>query len=328
MRVLFLESHPMWLYGLPNGFRDAGHIVSVPGCIGPKVTLQVVEDFQPDLIIMLGWTQEHNGVNRKWIRDCVKKAGVPFIYWATEDPIHARVFTIPFIQSVRPDFVFTVSAHMVPYYEKLGFPSAHMDFGFHPSVHKLGERVEQYSCSIAVVANAYPALRGVYRSLYRFDSLQTLVVPLLKAGLRVDFWGWQWKEMLTVLDCSIPDECLHGYIPYTEAYKVYNSADIVLGLQNTNDQVTMRTYEILASGGFLITSDTSAVRQLFEPGCHLAVVKSPTETVELVRYYLKNTDERKKICQQAVEAVNHHNYKQRAEYMEVILKVREILEND
>lgn len=29
MRVLFLESHPMWIHGLPNGFRDAGHKVKV-----------------------------------------------------------------------------------------------------------------------------------------------------------------------------------------------------------------------------------------------------------------------------------------------------------
>lgn len=328
MRVIFLESHPMWLYGLPNGFRDAGHKVRVSGRIGPEITRKLVEDFQPELIIMLGWTQEHIGVNRKWIRDCVKKAGAPFIYWATEDPIHARVFTIPFIQSVRPDFVFTVSAHMVPHYEKLGFPSAHMDFGYHSSVHKIGERVEQYSYRIAVVANAYPALRGVYRNLYRFDSLQTLIKPVLKAGFRVDFWGWQWKEMLKLLGCSVPDEWLHGYLPYTEAYKVYNSADIVLGLQNTPNQVTMRTYEILASGGFLITSDTPAVRQLFEPGRHLAASKSPVETVELVRYYLENTSERKKISQQALEAVNHHSYKQRAEYMVTVLKERNLLEND
>ena len=328
MRVLFLESHPMWLYGLPNGFRDAGHEVKVSGPIGPGITLKLVEDFQPQLIIMLGWTQEHIGVNRKWIRDCVKKAGAPFVYWATEDPIHARVFTIPFIQSVRPDFVFTVSAKMVPHYEKIGFLSAHMDFGHHRSVHKSGEKVEQYSCSIAVVANAYPALRGVYRGLYRFESLQTLIKPVLKAGFQIDFWGWQWKEMSNLLGCSIPEECLHGYLPYTEAYKVYNSADIVLGLQNTHNQVTMRTYEILASGGFLITSDTPAVRQLFEPGRHLAVSKSPVETVELVRYYLENTDERKQICQQALEAVSHHSYRHRAEYMEMVLQERELLKND
>jgi len=29
MRILFLESHPMWIHGLPNGFRDLGHEVMV-----------------------------------------------------------------------------------------------------------------------------------------------------------------------------------------------------------------------------------------------------------------------------------------------------------
>ncbi|MCY8281393.1 hypothetical protein, partial [Bacillus inaquosorum] len=29
MKILFLESHPMWLYGLPNGFRETGHTVMI-----------------------------------------------------------------------------------------------------------------------------------------------------------------------------------------------------------------------------------------------------------------------------------------------------------
>ena len=31
MRILFLESDPMWIYGLPYGFCDVGHSVMVSG---------------------------------------------------------------------------------------------------------------------------------------------------------------------------------------------------------------------------------------------------------------------------------------------------------
>lgn len=323
--MLFLESHPMWIDGLPNGFRDAGHDVLISGPLTGTNIPALIADYRPELIVMLGWTEEHVGVKRKWIREHVTTSGIPFVYWATEDPIHARVLTVPFIQQVQPNFVFTVSKEMVPYYESLGFPSAHLDFGYHPCVHKGDGKVDSYACRVAVVANAYPGIIQVYRQFYRLQSLHTLITPLLKAGIRVDFWGTRWNEMADILAFSLPKEYLHGYLPYPEAYKVYNSADIVLGLQNTTSQVTMRTYEILGSGGFLLTSATPAVTDLFEPGRHLVVAKAPEETVEIVRYYLDHPQERAEISRAGQAAVACHSYKYRAEYMVVILRQRKII---
>ncbi|WP_371373429.1 glycosyltransferase [Sporomusa aerivorans] len=325
MRVLFLESHSMWLDGLPNGFRDAGHEVLVSGSLTEKNIPAIISEYSPDLIIMLGWTEEHVGIKRKWIREHVTTTGIPFVYWATEDPIHTNVLTVPFIKQVRPRFVFTVSKEMVPYYESLGFPSAHLDFGYHPCIHKREEKLDGYACSIAVVANAYPGVIKVYPQFYRLQSLRTLISPLLKAGYRVDFWGSRWTEMEEILGCRLPREYVHGYLPYPEAYKVYNSADIVLGLQNTTSQVTMRTYEILGSGGFLLTSNTPAVTDLFEPGQHLAVAATPEETVETVQYYLDHPEEREKTRRQGQTAVACHSYKHRAESIVHLLRQRKIL---
>lgn len=325
MRVLFLESHSMWIDGLPNGFRDAGHEVLVSGALTEKNIPEIISGYSPNLIVMLGWTEEHVGVKRRWIREHVTTTGIPFIYWATEDPIHTRVLTVPFIKQVQPHFVFTVSKEMVPYYESMGFPSAHLDFGYHPCIHKQEKKIDSYACSIAVVANAYPGVIKIYPQFYRLQSLRTLVSSLLKAGLRVDFWGSRWNEMEDILKCRLPNEYVHGYLPYTEAYKVYNSADIVLGLQNTTSQVTMRTYEILGSGGFLLTSNTPAVIDLFEPGHHLAVAETPDETVETVRYYLDHPQGREKIRRQGQMAVACHSYKHRAESIVYILQQRKIL---
>lgn len=325
VRVLFLESHPMWIDGLPNGFRDAGHDVLVSGPLTEANIPALLAGYRPELIVMLGWTEEHVGVKRRWIKKHVTASGTPFIYWATEDPIHARVLTIPFIKHVQPQFVFTVSKEMVPCYESIGFPSAHLDFGFHPSVHRPEDKRPEYACRIAVVANAYPGVIKVYPQFYRLQSLRTLVSPLLEAGLRVDFWGSRWHEMDAILGIHLPRQYLHGYLPYTQAHKVYNSADIVLGPQNTTGQVTMRTYEILGSGGFLLTSATPAVTELFEPGRHLAVARSPAETLAIVRYYQDRPGEREEIRRQGRAAVACHSYKHRAEYIVATLRQRKIL---
>lgn len=325
MRVLFLESHPMWRDGLPNGFRDAGHDVRVSGSLTEENIPKLIADYHPDLIMMLGWTEEHIGIKRKWIRKHVSASGVPFVYWATEDPIHTHVLTVPFIRQVQPDFVFTVSQEMVAYYESLGFPSAHLDFGYHPCVHRRSEKLDGYACDIAVVANAYPGVIKVYPQFYRLQSIRTLIIPLLNAGIRVDFWGLRWNEMTDILGYQLQEQVLHGYLPYREAYQVYSSAAIVLGLQNTTSQVTMRTYEVLGSGGFLLTSNTPAVAALFESGQHLITADTPDETMEIVRYYLDHPAERETIRRQGQAAVACHSYTQRAESIVAILRQRKIL---
>jgi spore maturation protein CgeB len=127
------------------------------------------------------------------------------------------------------------------------------------------------------------------------------------------------------LGYQLPRAFLHGYLPYDEAYKVYNSADIVIGLQNTTTQVTMRTFEILGSGGFLLTSKTPAVDNLFKVNHDLVAAGSPEETLAMVHYYLDHPDQRHQIQQQGQAAVVSHSYQHRAESIIAILKARNIL---
>jgi spore maturation protein CgeB len=84
----------------------------------------------------------------------------------------------------------------------------------------------------------------------------------------------------------------------------------MIGLQNYQTQVTQRTYEILGSGGFLLTSDIPAVRELFIPDKHFIVSSNPDETKNRVRYFLKRPELREKIRSAGMEAVKVHSYKQ------------------
>lgn len=325
MRVLFLESHPMWIHGLPNGFRDAGHHVKVSGPLTRTKLPRLLADFRPHLIITLGWTEEHVPLKRKWIRQYVGRSGIPHVYWATEDPTHHQSFTLPYVSSVKPDFIFTICRDMVKKYEKMGIPAAHSDFGHHRKVHINGKGNAGFRSNVAIVANGYSRILKKYPRHYRIKSLHNLIQPLVKRKIRVDFWGRQWKEIKPVLGVRIPDKWIHGYLPYQDAYKAYNSAKIIIGPQNQLKQVTQRTYEILGSGGFLLTSDTPEIRRLFKPGKHLVVSRSPEETVRLVQYYLKHPDKRERIRKAGKLAVAKHTYKHRAIKMIRELKKRNIL---
>lgn len=174
-----------------------------------------------------------------------------------------------------------------------------MDFGYHPKVHRRGKIVPHLKSNIAVVANGYSRILKLYPEHFRIKSLHHLIRPLVQDGTRIDFWGRQWDEMKPVLGTRIPRSWIHGYLEYTDARKVYSSAKIVIGPQNQLTQVTQRTYEILGSGGFLITSDTPEIRRLFTPGRDLVVSNSAGQTRKLVRYYLKHPKKGKRFASMA-----------------------------
>ncbi|MDR4947125.1 glycosyltransferase family protein [Neobacillus cucumis] len=321
MKILFLESHPMWIYGLPNGFKEEGHTVMISGPLSKDNISEMLDLFKPDLIIYLGWTNEHSKEKWPWIREAIKKTTIPLVYWATEDPLHTENFTIPLINAVKPDFVFTVTPSLCEKYEKLGFKADHLDFGYHQSVHYPVQPFNNYRCDIAVVANAYPDYFKKNPESFRAEALRTLIKPLIKEGIRVDFWGKHWDKMGEYLGSDIPTNWIHGYLDYRDANKVYSSAKIVIGLQNSSKQLTMRTFEILGSGGVLLTTDTPAVREKFTPGQDLIVSSGRTETVTKIQEYLKNDIERQQIRENGQKAVQNHSYRNRAK------RILEVLEN-
>lgn len=321
MKILFVESHPMWIYGLPNGFRDLGHQVKISGPINQHKLTRMIQEFKPQLIFTMSWGDENTA---KWkqqcIKACVRKAKVPHVYWATEDPTHTETFTLPYIHYVMPDFIFTICVKRVKKYRALGFKAAHCDFGFHRSVHRKEKTNPDYKHTIAVVANGYPAKLKQYNDHYRHTSIKTLIRSVLRSGRRIDFYGTNWDKMKPFLGIRIPKKWIHGYLDYRKAKKVYSSSKIILGLQNHPTQLTQRTYEVLGSGGFLITSDTPEIRKHFTPGVHLVTAKSPEDTVKLVEYYLKHPRQRERIALAGQKAVAKYSYKHRAAYMLKVLK--------
>ncbi|RNB57386.1 glycosyltransferase [Brevibacillus gelatini] len=325
MRVLFLESHPMWIHGLPNGFRDSGHDVMISGPLTEQNIPEMLQEFQPDLIVMIGWGPEQTPVKLDWIHRHVHQTDVPLVYWATEDPTFTESFTMPLIQRVQPDFVFTICSQRLDYYAQRGIKAAHMDFGFHSSIHCPVPIEERYRTSIAVVANAYPHVFEQYTGHYRLVSLFTLIRPLLHEGIRIDFYGRDWDKMKPYLGLDIPKEWIHGYLSYPDAHKVYSSAEIMIGLQNYETQLTQRTYEILGSGGFLVTQDTEAVRSMFTSGKDLVAAASATDTLQIIEHYLQHPKERKEIREQGRLAVRHASYQHRAEYMVEVLQAQGLL---
>lgn len=314
LRILFLETHPMWIYGLPRGFRKLGH--NVKWCAPNSKAERLIQAFKPELIFVVGWTPANNRPRKqRRIAQLARMAGAPLVYWSTEDPGYTDTFSLPLIRRTRPDFVFTIHRPSVRRFRKQGLRSAHLDFGSDPDTHRPTAAVKSYRGTAALVANGYWKLYREKPRHYRFQSLRRLMNPFLKAGGKVDLYGRDWGKMKRLFSVSIPARRIHGYLPYKEAVKIYNSVDFVVGPQNAEDRLTQRTYEILASGGLLITDDTPEVRRWFRPGAELLVSSSEAETRRLMRRYRDRPKDRERIRKNAVRAAARYSYKRRAAYV-------------
>ena len=107
----------------------------------------------------------------------------------------------------------------------------------------------------------------------------------------------------------------YGQRFFEEAASVYNEARICLNISAVDD-VNMRTFEVMASGGFLLTEDIPTLHELFEDGKHLVMYKDLDDMVAKARYYIDNPEEREKIAQAGREEVlAKHTYTHRMKEM-------------
>ncbi|WP_339208214.1 glycosyltransferase [Paenibacillus sp. FSL K6-3182] len=325
LNILFLERGQIWSHGLPDGLRDLGHKVRMSGPVSSSSLSNLLPSFKPDLLINVGWGPDQTEQNQKRMRAFATKYKIPLIYWSTEDPNFTKTFTLPLLKRMKPDFTFTISAKTAVAFRKQGFPAAYLDFAYHPNIHKRIPPDLKYAADIAVVANAYPDVLRKYPKLYRRKSIEILIRPLLQSGKKIDFYGKNWSRMKPFIGQNIPKKHIKGPIPYKHANKVYSSAKIILGLQNYTDMVTQRTYEVVGSGGFLLTCNTPATRRLLKAGRDAAISSSPKETLKLVRYYLENDLEREKIRFAGQKNIRKHHYTNRARSMLSTLRKQGII---
>ena len=75
---------------------------------------------------------------------------------------------------------------------------------------------------------------------------------------------------------------------FVELNKIYSGAqiNIDIGRLYQMDIVTMRVFDVLSCGGFLLAERCEALLELFEPGVHLDVYRDRDELVDKVAFYL------------------------------------------
>jgi spore maturation protein CgeB len=138
---------------------------------------------------------------------------------------------------------------------------------------------------------------------------------LIENNQKIDFYGsTEYKQVIKqFLNLDVPNEWFKGTIPYEKTCDIYNKSFINLITQNHEQTITRRTFEILGSGGFGLSCNNTALKNMFGTSGALAVSNSANDTLELLEHYKKNTDDYLKVRENAVISVKNHTYKERAE---------------
>lgn len=299
MRILALMTFDIFQHSLGAALWQSGHQVSFLGDFTTERLEEEIARFKPDMIVDMGWDiwQQIKYMSGELytVRQVIKKHNLFHLYFAEEDWLHFERWSRRYCSIMRPDFVLTRSPLMIRNYEEMGIPATFFDVGVNPEFHKPVPPVPAYTCDVAVVANG-----NFTKGELRYRSVNDLVLPLFdQKQWNVKIWGRDWDGIGSCYpNRSVPASVYQGLLPFTETNKVYSSAKISISIQTCKDQLSNRTLDVMASGGFLLTSNTKAVRERLRPGVNCAASDSPGETLRLIRYYLEHEEERKKIAEE------------------------------
>jgi glycosyltransferase involved in cell wall biosynthesis len=142
-------------------------------------------------------------------------------------------------------------------------------------------------------------------------------------GARFAVYGRSWSFLKT---------SAHKPIPYNDQNRVYNGSKIVISINNYNDvpmYFSARQLNAMAAGTLAISCYIPGLEKYFDNGEDLVWFKSSDECVELVKYYLKNEDEAKRIgINGSKKVLEHHIKKARIKEMSSRLGFSKIVHGD
>lgn len=299
MKILALMTLDIFRFSLGDSLQQLGHEVRYLGEFDAEQLDAEIGAYEPDLIIDMGWDVWQQDCYQRGeldtIRDIIHGHGIFHVYFAEEDWLHFDRWSKRYCEIMRPSLILTRSPLSIPRYTEMGLQATFMDVGCNPYFHTTGPPEEEFMCDVAIVANGNFTIGEL-----RYKSIYDLVTPLLnQSRYDVRIWGNHWD----VIDrcypgMKMPPHMAQGKLPFHKTPSVYRSAKICISIQTCLDQLSNRTMDILACGGFLLTSDTKAVREKLRPGMNCIASASPEETMQLIDYYIEHEDERRQIAEE------------------------------
>jgi len=137
---------------------------------------------------------------------------------------------------------------------------------------------------------------------------RAIVADMISTGLDFKVWGNLWERLL-------PKKNYGGrYWDYGRLEELYASAKITLNDHHPDMEregfVSNKVFDILASGGFVISGKNKGLAPLFEDA--VPEYDSSEHLKEVVEYYLDKPEERQRLMTKGLKIARTHTYGKRA----------------
>jgi len=170
----------------------------------------------------------------------------------------------------------------------------------------------------AVDSTVFRPLAGLHKDIdFSFVGLwsekrQRYIEAALDASDNGAVYGPKWLQK-TVGDHRLRGIVKGRYIAGEPLVRLYNRSKIVINVTNWGANegsgrsgMTMRLFEVPATGSFLLTDASAEIELAVTPGQHVATFSDIDDFRTKMRWYLEHTSERERIAAQGMEHVRAH----------------------
>jgi hypothetical protein len=198
------------------------------------------------------------------------------------------------IENLRPfDYIFCASSHFLPKLRAMGY----LNVELMPACTSKTPVQAPIEHEMIFLGNARES---------RPDG-RAIVGDMIRTGLDFKVWGNLWERIL-------PQKNYGGrYWDYGRLEELYASAKITLNDHHPDMEregfVSNKVFDILASGGFVISGKNKGLSPLF--GDAVPEYESSEHLKEIVQYYLGNPEERQRLMAKGLKTARTHTYRER-----------------
>jgi spore maturation protein CgeB len=241
-----------------------------------RLILEKIRRAHPDLLISYSKDLPYEVLQQ--ISPSVRTA---MFYMDTSDPFHEDVLR----HARQVDYLFVNNKTYPVEYKNLGvaYP-IFITHGCDRDEHRiLATRNPKWFSEVAFIGRPH--------SEHRIKLLQ-----LIAAHYQLKVWGARWEPFGLA--------CAKKSIYPKEFAKICYAAKIFLGCDydpKLECYITVRTWYALGCGAFLLTNHLPGMESFFSKGIHLDWYQSPEECLDMIDYYLKHEDQRKRIARAGYE---------------------------
>jgi spore maturation protein CgeB len=304
-----------WYY--KAGFESNGHRVL---CFDPSSTkdafkkvFEFVKSSKPDFI--LHTKDELPAEIFQELRSLTK-----IIQWYPDLPIHPSL--PPYVRAA--DVFITMAEGLVEEFQKYNTNVFWLTQAFEPSFFMIreitSEDIRTFSAEVAFAGN----LGSKPQYLDRREKLKRII----QEGFQLKWWGPKLPRKLSAIPLILGKigRSYGGKFIWGEEYaKVAQLSKVFVAFDSQphiRKSMSARMYTAVGCGAFYLCQHVEGIEEVLVPGSEIVTFRSEQEMIDMIRYYLKNEEERKRIARAGRERIlKDHTYEIRTkELLRIIEK--------